>query len=66
MVSDVTHEQMEGQQAESLPNGYRWVFPEGHTDLLIDPAHIEENEWGLGEVVMVETLVEISSSVADA
>jgi hypothetical protein len=54
-VSDIIREQMEGQQVEALPNGYRWVLPEGHTDLLIDPVHIEDDEWGLCEVITITT-----------
>ena len=55
-VSDVIREQMEGQVVETLPNGYRWVLPAGHTDLVISPAHIENNEWGLCEVVTITSV----------
>jgi hypothetical protein len=55
-VSDVIHEQMKGQGVESLPNGYRWVLPEGHTNLIINPVHIEGDEWGLCEVITITTV----------
>ena len=55
-VSDIIGEQMEGWDVGTLSHGYRWTLPEGHTDLPNDPAQSR----------MIEALVEISSSPADA
>jgi hypothetical protein len=54
-VSQVIHEQLEGQEAKPIPNGYRWEISEGHTDLIITPVSIENNEWGLCEVISIKT-----------
>jgi hypothetical protein len=55
-VSDLIHEQLVGQEIENLSNGYRYSLSEGHTDLVITPAQVEDNEWGLCEIITITTV----------
>jgi hypothetical protein len=54
-VTELIDEQLNGQEIDTIPNGYRWILPEGHTDLVVTPTHIENNEWGLCEIISINT-----------
>jgi hypothetical protein len=55
-VSDLIHKELQGQDIVVLPNGYRFALSEGHTDLTISPVQIEDDEWGLCEIISVRTV----------
>ena len=54
-VSNLIDEHLQGQTIDTLPDGFRFALPEGHTDLLFETVQAEKDEWGLCEIATVVT-----------